>query len=237
MLILPLCTAFVYKVLFVDFMRIQSGRYPFFIHLLTAFLPWNYFASSIQGSTRCILESRSVINQLAFPKYLLPVSVVCANLLNFLPSLFVLIGFLIAFKVPLSPLLILLPLVIGVQTVMAIGFSLLTSALQVVHRDVEYLTQLLLMIAFFLTPGFYTIEEVINKNHDLFTTLYLCNPLVGIQNMYRIIFIGNYLDTLPAQVNFFNVVLIPLVTAAGVFFAGFAVFNRYKDKFSDYFNI
>jgi ABC-type polysaccharide/polyol phosphate export permease len=45
-------------------------------------VPWTYFATSLQGSTRSILDSKNIINQISFPKHLLPISTVFANLLG-----------------------------------------------------------------------------------------------------------------------------------------------------------
>lgn len=234
MLIMPFCTALVYKILFSDFMHMTSSRYPFFIHLITALLPWNYFNSSVQGSARCILDSKNIINQIAFPKYLLPVSVVFANLINFLPALLVLLGFLVAFRVSISAWIVFLPVLILLQTSLTVGLSLLASALQVIHRDVEYIIQIIFMALFFLTPGVYTLEEVISRASPFFIKIYLLNPLVGLLNLYRIIFIGGYLNNLPKEVNLLNMLISPVLCSIVILFAGYFIFDRYKERFPDY---
>lgn len=237
MFIIPFATAVVYKILFSDFMQATSGEYPFFIHLITALLPWNYFVNSIQGSTRCILDSKNIINQISFPKYLLPISTVFANLINFLPTLLVLLVFLVAFQIKLTPLIIFLPIVILIQTCLIIGLSLLTCALQVIYRDVEYIMQIMFMVLFFLTPGVYTVAELIHRSPRVVTEVYLLNPLVGILNLYRIIFIGGYLNHLPKEVNFLNVFIIPLFCSIVALFVGYFVFKRCETKFPDYLNV
>lgn len=237
MLIMPFCTALIYKVLFSDFMHAASGRYPFFIHLLTALLPWAYFTNSIQGAARCILDSKNIINQISFPKYLLPVAVVFANLINFLPTILVLFLFLIAFGVKFSLWIIFLPVVILIHTALIIGLSLLSSGLQVIYRDVEYIIQVLFMALFFLTPGVYTLEEVVNRASPLITKIYLLNPLVGLLNLYRIVIIGGYLNSAPIQINAFNTLIIPVLFSTIVLFIGYFVFNRYQSQFADYLNV
>lgn len=237
MLIMPFCTALIYKILFSDFMRVISGRYPFFIHLITALLPWTYLTSSIQTATRCILGSKNIINQISFPKSLLPISTVFANLINFLPTILVLLVFLVAFNVRISPLIIFLPVVILIQTCLVVGLSLLVSALQVIYRDVEYIIQIVLMSLFFLTPGVYTLEEVINKASPFFTKIYMLNPFVGILNLYRITFIEGYLENLPLEANFLNTLIIPVLCAIATLIGGYFIFIKYERKFSDYINI
>lgn len=234
-LIIPFCTALAYKILFVDFMQVASGRYPFFIHLLTAFLPWTYFTNSIQSATRSVLDSKNIMHQISFPKYLLPVSTVIANLINFVPALLVLLGFIMAFRVRVSPLLFFLPLVILIQTILIIGISLMTCALQVVYRDVEYIVQVLLMILFFLTPGVYTLEELINRMPAFFTKIYMLNPLVGLLNLYRIVFLGGYLNNPLKEINFWNTLIMPVLCSIAALIIGYFIFTKYEDNFSDYF--
>lgn len=237
MFIIPFCTAIIYKVLFSDFMRVTSSEYPFFIHLITAMLPWNYFASSIQGSARCILDSRQIINQISFPKYLLPISIVFANLINFLPTILVLLGFLVLFNISFTVWIVLLPIVILIQTCLIIGLSLLVAGLQVIYRDVEYIIQVMLMVLFFLTPGVYTIGEVINKANPFFTKVYMLNPLVGILNLYRVTFIGGYLNRLPKEVNFFNTFINPILWAIVILFIGYYIFKKCEKRLRDYINL
>jgi len=237
MLIMPLCTAVIYKVLFSDFLRVTAATYPFFIHLITALLPWTYFANSIQGAIGSVLGSRNIIHQISFPKYLLPIATVAANLVSFLPSLAVLLGFLIVFRIPLSGLMLFLPLVILLQTCLVVGLALLVSALQVIYRDMEYIIQIVLMVCFFLTPGVYTLEEVISKASPAFTSLYLCNPLVGILSLYRIVFIGRYLEHAPSQLNLVNTLVIPALASLAVLVLGYYAFRKYESRFSDYLNI
>lgn len=236
MLIIPFCTAIIYKVLFSDFFHATRGDYPFFIHLITALLPWNYFVSSIQRANRCILDSKNIISQLSFPRYLLPISAVLVNLINFLPTLLVLTLFLVAFRVKLTVLIFFLPVVILIQTCLIIGLAFLVSSLQVIYRDTEYVIQIMLMALFFLTPGVYTLEDLISKSSGFFTKIYLLNPLVGITNLYRIVFIGGYLSALPKEAGFFNTFINPLLWSFALVFIGYFIFNKYEKRFFDYLN-
>ena len=237
MLIMPFSTAIIYKVLFSDFMQVTSGPYPFFIHLITALLPWSYFATAVQGASGCILGSKNIINQISFPRYLLPVSTVFANLINFLPTLIILLGFLLAFHIRISAFIIFLPVVILVHTCMITGLSFLVSALQVVYRDTEYFVQILITALFFLTPGVYILEDVITRADPLFVRMYMLNPLVGFTNLYRIVFIGGYSGNMPAAANPLNTLIVPAVFSIAILFLGYFTFKKYEKRFSDYLNI
>ena len=237
MLIMPLCTAIIYKILFSDFMHVSSGNYPFFIHLITALLPWTYFTNSVQGAAGSILGSKNIIKQISFPKYLLPLSTILANLINFFPAILVLLGFLAAFHIRISGLIIFLPVVILTQTLLIVGISFAVSSLQVIYRDTEYIIQVLLMILFFLTPGVYTLEELINKTPSPFVKIYMLNPLVGIVNLYRIVFIGSYVNNMPKEISFLNTLAWPILCSLAALAVGHYVFHKCESKFSDYLNV
>jgi len=236
MLIIPFCTAIIYKVLFSDFFHATSGGHPFFIHLITALLPWNYFASAIQRASRSIQDSRNIVGRISFPKYLLPVSAVLVNLVNFLPTLLIMELFLVAFKVKLTMLIIFLPLVILIHSCMIMGLAFLVASLQVIYRDTEYVIQVMLMALFFLTPGVYTLEELATKCSPTFMKIYLLNPLVGITNLYRIAFIGDYFSVLPKEADFFNTLINPALWSVAVLFIGYGVFKKYESRFMDHLN-
>ena len=237
MLIIPFCNAFVYKVLFSDFLRMNSGKIPFFVHLITAMLPWAYFTSSIQGASQSVLGSRNIINQISFPRYLLPITTVVANLINFLPATLVLIIFLVISHVNLTILIILLPAVILIQTCLITGLSLLVSGIQVIYRDTEYIVQIVITILFFLTPGVYTLEDLVSRSNPFFVKIYMLNPLVGILNLYRITLIDGYFSYLPSQTNIFNMLINPILWAIAALFLGYFMFVHYERKFADYINV
>jgi len=236
MLIIPFSTAIIYKILFSDFFHVTNGEYPFLIHLITALLPWNYFVCSVQGANKSILNSKNIISQTPFPKYLMPVSIIVVNLINFLPTILIIVGFLIVFKVKISLFIIFLPLVILIQTGIILGLSFMAAGLQVIYRDIEYIIQILLMALFFLTPSVYTYTELTRNSNPYVIKFYLLNPLVGILNLYRLIFIDGYWNTLPKEAGLFNVFINPVIWSVVLLFTGYFVFKKCEKHFYDYLN-
>jgi len=171
-----------------------------------------------------------------FPKYLLPLSAVLVNLINFLPTLLVMELFLIAFKVKLTMLIIFLPVVILVHSCMIMGLAFLAASLQVIYRDTEYVIQIMLMALFFLTPGVYTLEELASKSGPFFMKMYLLNPMVGITNLYRIVFIGDYFPVLPKEASVFNTFINPVLCSVAMLFFGYSIFKKYEGRFLEHLN-
>ena len=107
----PLGMMLVFTVVFgVLLPNTQIEKYPIF--LLCGLLPWNYFSASVMGSVNSIVENANLVKKVFFPREVLPIASVLAQLVNFLLALIILFAALIIFRANFSPWLWLLPLVI-----------------------------------------------------------------------------------------------------------------------------
>ncbi len=231
-IIIPLVTVLIYKFIFSTILKTQIENYPFFIYLMTAIFPWTYFSASINDAVGCILNNRDLIKKTYFPRQIIPVSVVLANLLNFLPALIVMLLFLFFFRIKFTILILLLPVIILLQTLLTIGLALILASLQIIMRDIRYIVELLLMAWLFLSPAFYSLEAVANFS-KIFFKFYLLNPFVGLFNLYRIAFLKGYAKTLPPEVNVFGLSVWTFIVSIAIFFLGFLIFKKYESRFSD----
>ncbi len=205
-------------------------RYPIF--LLCGLLAWNFFSASVMSGTNSIIANSGLVKKMYFPREVLPIATVLANLVNFLLSLVVLFGVLIVFRSNLSPWLWELPIVILIQTVFTIGVVLLLSTIQVYYRDTMLMLDVIMLAWFFLTPVFYpmtylpTTLQVFGVTVDVQRLSYILNPMASFINMYRdLLYYGSH--TAP---DFF---WRTSVTALIVFAFGYWVFARYSDDFGE----
>lgn len=231
-ILIPLFMVLIYKFIFSTIMKSQVENYPFFIYLMTAIFPWTYFSVSINDAVGSILSNRDLIKKTSFPRQIIPVSVVLANLLNFLPALIVMLLLLAFFRMQFTVLIILLPVILLVQTILTIGLALIVSSLQVILRDMRYIVELLLMAWLFLSPGFYSLATVANFSESFFK-FYTLNPFVGLFSLYRIALLKGYAKTLPPEVNILGLSIWTTVVSIAIFFIGFLVFKKYESRFSD----
>lgn len=231
-ILIPLIMVLIYKFVFSTILKAQEENYPFFIYLMTAIFPWTYFSSSVNAATESIFSNRELIKKTYFPRQIIPVSIVLANLINFLPALIVMFLFLAFFKMQFTVLILLLPVILLLQTILTIGLALIVSSLQVVLRDIKYILELLLMAWFFLSPGFYSLLTVADFSEG-FLKLYMLNPFVGLFCLYRIAFLKGFAKTLPSGVNIYGLSAWTIIVCIVVFLLGFLVFKKYESRFSD----
>jgi ABC-2 type transport system permease protein len=213
-------------------MKAKIEDYPFFIYLMTAVFPWTYFATSVSASLESIVSNRELIKKTFFPRQIIPVSVVLANLINFLPSLIVILLCLVFFRIQFTFFLFLVPVILLLQTLLTIGCALIVSSLQVVLRDVKYIVELTLMVLLYLSPGFYSLTLIANVSQRLLK-IYVYNPFVGLFVLYRIAFLKGYAKTLPPGMDIPDLITWTVVVCFAIFFIGFWVFKRYEGRFSD----
>jgi ABC-type polysaccharide/polyol phosphate export permease len=223
---------FIFKFIFSDIMKARIEDYPFFIYLMTAIFPWSYFVTSVNAAVESIINNRELIKKTYFPRQIIPVSIVLASLINFLPSLIIMLLFLFFFRMQFTALLFLVPIVILLQTILTIGCVLIVSSLQVVLRDVKYIVELMLMVLLYLSPAFYPLTLIADFSKELFS-LYILNPFVGIFILYRIAFLKGYAKTLPKDIDIFALSSWIIIVCLATFLLGFWVFKRYEKRFSD----
>ncbi|MBI3312187.1 MAG: ABC transporter permease [Candidatus Omnitrophica bacterium] len=187
--LVPLGLSGILWLVFTFFMPISMSRYPFFLFLITGMFPWNFFAQSLSSATMSVLDAGALIRKTAFPRVLIPLSIVAANLFNFMLALGVVVLTVTLSGRWLSPWLWLLPVAVGVQVMLTIGMALLVAGLQVRYRDVKYITELGLLLWFYMTPIFYPLESLAQVP-VFWQQVYALNPCVGIIELYRLAILG-----------------------------------------------
>lgn len=212
----------------------EVENFPVFV--LCAILPWNFFSASVIGSIRSIVDNSSLVNKVYFPREILPVSIVLANLVNFLVALLVLFALMVAFSIPLTKWVLLLPAVIAVQLIFTVGFGLIMATANVYYRDTQVIMEVVMLAWFFFTPIFYPLSilpksyELWGMSFDVSRWMRILNPMASIIANYRVILYGAGQGGAPPDFYFFA---RTLVTALAVLFVGALIFYRYSRTFGE----
>lgn len=150
-------------------MLIIGFIFPFFIkepidhynlYLFTGLLTWNFFSLSLTKTTPSIVFERSLIKKAQFPHAVIPLSIILSNSVNLLLAFLLVIPASLYFHIfsiaSLAYFVAGLSMLLGFTT----GISLLTAALNVRFRDVNFFVQAILIVWFYLTPVVYSIYFV-----------------------------------------------------------------------------
>jgi len=247
----PLITATVMTLVFKFFLGQDVSSYG--LYVLAAYLPYIFMQFSLMDSAQSVLISLPVIRKVYFPREILPMAQVLANFIHF--CLAMLVFFLIATAVwirdpsgqfPIQATAVLLPFLMIINLMLAMGLGLIVSALNTFYEDVKYLLSAALYIGFFLCPVMYFSENVFYATQTqggtgrLIYFLYHANPMATLCTAYK----KTLLASVPVPVNRgatgevmpgmpldWAMVGLAAVTSFGILVFGYWMFNRMKWRF------
>lgn len=175
----PLLQMLVIGFVFRFFMKSPIKNYNYYLFL--GLLIWNFFSLSLTKATPSIVFERSLIKKAKFPHIVIPLSIILSNLFHLLIAfvLFLIpVAFLNTFTIWSLPITIAAFVLLLAFTC---GFSLLSSALNVRFRDINFFVQALLIIWFYATPIIYTFDFIPYK----FIWMWRLNPMVSILQLFQ----------------------------------------------------
>ena len=219
--IVPLCQLLVYTIVFSVILKSNIEKY--YLYLFVALIPWNFFSSCLTGGASCIIQQQAMVNKIYFPREVVPISFVTGAFVNMLYCEIVVFAVSILSKVHFSFLsLLCLPVVMLVEFVLALGITMIVSAVDVYFRDLEHMLGILSMAWMFMTPIMYDISVVPAR----FVPFFYLNPMTSIVAAYRDIM---YYGTVP------KLETLGMAAGMGLFFLilGFVIFGRLKRRFSE----
>ena len=222
----PLLQMAVYVVLVaVIFARPQPD---FALFIFCAILPWKWFNSSIIDGIGSVVGMERLIKQINFPKLVLPVASVFAGIANFFFGLIPLAALIILFFPHRATLwVVLIPVIAAVQLLFTLPLALVLGAVNVFYRDVGNLARHVLRLAFYASPGIYSIELILGaaEKYPILGTIILANPWTILFTAYRDVI---YEGRAPDWIGLGAVSLVSLVMLGGAIF----VFKRLEPTFA-----
>jgi ABC-2 type transport system permease protein len=236
-------------VFYVVFQIILGSGIPYFaIYLLSGLLSWNLFSGSLTAATGSIVNNGSLVNKVYFPREILPLATVGANLVHFFLQGLVLLTTLIVFQygVALEYLWLLIPALL-VLLLLTASLAILFAALNVYARDLQHLLELVLLGWFWMTPIVYAWQLPADKlsENGLSTSLTLLNPIIPVViTLQRAIYgtdsfvdsqTGDTIFVLPDGSPLWYLRNLAFVgfAAAGIFVIAVHVFGRLEANFAE----
>ncbi len=178
----PLLTVLVYAIIFPYILRQDQPNYLIF--LIVAIIPWNFFTTVLNQGSTTVLANGNIIKKVYFPREILPISVVLSGLVNFLISCIIILLFTLFGGLGISSTILYLPFVIFIQFLLSLGIVFILSAINVYVRDVEYIVNFVLTLAFYATPILYDASLIPNRLQWILQL----NPMKHLIEAYRAIF-------------------------------------------------
>lgn len=187
----PLIMLVVFSIVFAILVARNSGISWFAVYLMAGLLPWLFLVNSLMQSVVSIVGNPGLVKKVYFPREILPLAAVGANVFHFLLQMVVFFLFLLVIRWHFSPYLALFPLVLLLEIVFTVGISLIVSAANVYLRDVQHFVEIATMAWFWICPIVYPIGLVV-VTFKKYMPLYLLNPMTHIVLAWQYIIYNPY---------------------------------------------
>jgi len=213
----PLLMMGVMYLIFSHLFKSTIENYPLF--LLLGIILWNFFSRSTSMGLGSIVQRAGILNQIYFPRAILPVSATITAFMMMGLEFAVFFGFVIAFQFSPPVTILFLPILIGLMFVLSLGVSLILSVFFVKYKDLQSIWSIVLYAGFFLTPVIYELDIFPKEIKEYL----LINPLAHILDMA-------HSTTLTGNMPLLYSLGYVTMFSFGVLIVGFFVFKHYEFK-------
>jgi lipopolysaccharide transport system permease protein len=217
----PLFTMLIFSLFFGRLAGIPSDGAPYPLFAFAGLLPWVFFSNAVSNSGNSLVGSANLITKVYFPRLLVPGAAVGAGLVDLLLGFALLALLMVYYGAMPSSGIVLLPVLVVLLALLALGVGLLASALNVKYRDIRYALPFIIQLWMFVSPVIYPASFVPAQ----WRWVLWLNPLAGIIEGFRAALFG-------APVSWGMLGAAALLTLALLVFAAF-IFRRMEKSFAD----
>lgn len=217
----PVGTMVVFSVVFGKFAGIPSDGVPYPVFVYAGLLPWLLLANSVSQAGLSLVTHANLVSKVYFPRLFIPAASIGVGLVDFALSFVVYMGILIWYAHWPGPGVLLLPVLLLLTVVTALGVGLLLAGLTVIYRDFRHAIPFLVQVWLYLSPVVYPVALV----PPAYRWIMWLNPMTGIIGGFRSALLDQPLEAggLAAAAGMAVLLLI----------AGVASFGRCERRFAD----
>jgi lipopolysaccharide transport system permease protein len=221
-LLQPLSLMVLYSVIFSNITKYGADDFPYTLFIFAGLTPWAFCSTAISTAVAGMLNYRSLMATVYFPREIVPISFVAAALVDFGITFMVLLLMMLHYSVPISAAALFAFPILGILVVLVTAICLLVSSVQVRIRDISVALPLLLQILVFTAPIVYPASAVPPN----LRSLYWLNPFAILIQSFREAIVGG-------MVPFFGDMLYCVVVAVTFFLVAYLIFKRIEPTIVD----
>src|SRR6202047_2593507 len=218
----PLMTMGVFTIFFGRLAKLPSQGLPYPVFYFAALVPWAYFSLALTNCTNIVVDNQNVITKVYFPRLILPVAAVFSGFVDFAIGLVVMVILTLSFGIHPPATVLLLPVLIVLAVLTALGVGLWTSALNALYRDVRAVMPFVVQFLLLASPVGYPSSLVPAR----WRWLYGLNPMAGVIDGFRWALTGR--GSAPGPV-----LLVSALVVLVVLFGGLLFFQRVEGTVAD----
>lgn len=223
----PITSTIVFTVIFDRVARLPTDGLPPFLFYMAGTTIWNYFSTCLTSTSNTFSGNAGLFGKVYFPRLVVPLSVVIANLVSFGIRFGIFVIFLVYFFLSGAPIMpnlwiLILPVLLLIMAGLGLGLGIIISSLTTKYRDLQQLLGFGLQLMMYGSPVIYPLSLVPAQ----WRWLLLANPVTPIVEVFRLAFLGT--STLTPIYLLYSFGFMLVVLAIGVL-----IFNRVENTFMD----
>ncbi|MDO8579673.1 MAG: ABC transporter permease [bacterium] len=218
----PFITMIVFTVFFGKLAQMPSDGVPYPIFVYTGLLFWQFFSSALSETSSVLISNQAIITKVYFPRLILPLSSVLTKFVDFAIASLILVGLMFYYGyMPHITGFLIVPLLLVITFMAAIGGGLCLASINVKYRDVRYALPFFIQILLFLTPVIYP-ASIAGK----YSWVLALNPMTGVIQSARAALLGTTpINWLLLGISFFACLAILMI--------GIIYFKKVERYFAD----
>lgn len=222
----PVFTTFIYIFVFNNIASISTDDIPAPLFYLAGITIWNYFQSCLGGTSSTFTSNAAIFGKVYFPRLVSPIATVISNLYRFFIQLALFLCCWAYYSsqnmVHPNKYLLLLPVILLLMGMMALGLGIIISSLTTKYRDLTFFISFGVTLLMYATPVIYPVSAI----PATYKKFILYNPVSPLIEAFRFGFTGSGTLSLAGIVYSSIFALLTLII-------GIVLFNRIEKNFAD----
>ena len=223
----PLMTVLIMSLVFGRIANIPTDGVPKILFYLAGLTFWNYFSTNVNSISSTFQTNANLFGKVYFPRIIAPLSLLISNTFKFLIQLTLFLSIYLYFFLKtdlksISQYIILLPLIILLLNMLAMGIGLFITSFSIKYKDLGLFMGFGMNMLFYITPIIYPIS-IVPKNLKWIIEY---NPLTSLFEVLKLSFFST------GEFNPYSLVYSSISTLI-VFTIGIIVFNKFQRNFAD----
>ena len=222
----PIFTTVVYLIVFGNIANLSTDGAPKILFYLAGVTLWNYFSSSLGGTSNVFVGNAGIFGKVYFPRLVMPITIVISNLMRFGVQflLFLVVFFYYWYKGEVTPnwWVLFTTIFILMMSLFALGVGMIFSSLTTKYRDLSMLLTFGISLYMYATPVIYPTSMLSAKIQPYAKY----NPLTGIFEGFKYAWMG--VGEFNPIMLVYSTIIILILLAIGT-----VIFNKVEKGFMD----
>ncbi len=198
------------------------------IYILFALVLYSFFGEVTNNSVQCLVSRENLLRKMHFEPIVIPLAIGITGLLNLGLTFVAVLIFAFANGVFPTWTWLELPVIILGLTMLAVGVSMILSALYVRYRDIQPIWEVVSQMLFYASSVLYVAAPTVPENYRPW---FLCNPIAAAFAQMRHAVIDPQAPTVTYLMGWRFV--IPVVATIGIFVLGVMFFRRESPRVAE----